>query len=238
MRNACLNLLLAGLFAAPVADADPELAEIPALNEYCLAAQRIVSRTEHPVELVIHDDFRAFVKSKAVIEGPQIQQFHWYEGGRVVGISCELKSADHLNLAFGDGTAGPDGLCQDMNRAVYTLVAQEIQSPVFDEIIFDAKETVMNDAQPGMTGPDWLKPYTATYIADNGKLHLRAKGFQVDFTDPRFEKAPARFRGVHYCHLVAPGYLRDLLAGRSKTGIVIGREVDTQGMPSATELKK
>jgi len=234
----CIFFLSIVMIGASATESAPTLATVPALDEYCLAAQRLVTRTDHPVELVVHEDFQAFVKSKAVIEGPQIQQYNWQDNGHVVGISCKLKSADHLNLTFGDGTAGPDGLCQDMNQAVYQLVAESITTPAYAAVVFDDQENMMNEEQPGMTGPDWLMPYTATYLDDTGKLHIRAKAFQVNFSDPRFVKAPARFRGVHYCHLIAPDYMRGLLAGDAKPGIVIGREVDTSGQKSAVELEK
>jgi hypothetical protein len=228
-------LLTSGIVTADTAF---ELSAVPSLSEYCLVAQRIVTRTEQPVELIVHDNFEAFVKSKAVIEGPQIQQLDWHDDNRVVGVSCKLKSADHLNLAFGDGTAGPDGLCQDFNRAVYALLLQDIEQSAWPVVIFDENETMMNEDQPAMTGPDWLMPYTATYVDKSNNLHIRSKGFQVDFTDPRYQKAPARFRGVHYCHLVAPEYFRDLLAGDAEPGIIIGREADLTGQRPPTELDK
>jgi len=221
----CGASLLAGCAATP-----PRLDTLPSFDRYCLAAQRIVTRTRQPVRLVVHDEFDAFVKSKAVIEGPEIQQFNWYDdGGLAAGVSCKLKSADHLNLSFGPDTAGPDGACQDMNRAVYARIVADVDRPVFDTVLFDRLETVSNEDEPGMTGPDWLAPYTATWVDDGGRLHIRAKGFRVDFSDPRFARAPARFRGVHYCHFIAPAHLARLLRGTAKPGIVIGREVDTRG---------
>ena len=56
---------------------------------------------------------------------------------------------------------------------------------------------------------------------------MKAKGFQVDFTDPRFARAPERFRGVHYCHFIAPEFFARLLAGRADPEISLGRLVDT-----------
>ncbi len=205
------------------------LAEVPELNEYCLAAQRVVTRTDVPMQLVVHEDFQAFVKSKAVIEGPEIQQFNWIDDQqRVFGISCKLKSADHLQLSYGNDAAGPDGLCQDMNRAIFELVAPRSPDfkPAYQQVVFEPREAVWNEEEPGMTGPDWLAPYEATWTDDEGRLHIRAKGFQVDFTDPAFEKAPARFRGVHYCHFVSPGYLGALMRGEAEPGIEIGRNPD------------
>ena len=201
------------------------LNQLPETERFCLEAQRVVTKTLVPMSLVIHDDFNSFVKSKAVIEGPTIQQYNWYdESGGLLGISCKLKSADHLNLTYGENTAGPDGLCQDMNRAVFELVARGSREPAFNKVVFDPKETVSNAENPGMTGPDWLAPYTMDYSV-SGELHIATKGFIVEFTDERFAKAPERFRGVHYCHLIAPERLGALLAGEVESGARIGQSV-------------
>lgn len=219
-------LAMAGCASGPGPDT-PALKAVPATSEYCLAAQRVVTRTDVPVKLVLHQEFDAFVSSKAVIDGPTIQQFNWYDAaGAPLGVSCKLKSADHLNVAFGAGSAGPDGLCQDMNRAVYRLVAKGAGKPRYGQVVFDPAETVVNKDQPGMTGPDWLKPYTMTSVDENGALHIATRGFIVNFSDPQFAKMPERFRGVHYCHFIAPEHLRALLAGEAEPGAVIGRAID------------
>ena len=209
-----------------------KLKEIPEIDQYCRAAQRLITKTEVPVEVVIHDSFEAFVKSKAIIDEtgqPFIQQYGWTDDqGRLTGISCKLKSADHLNLAFGEGSAGPDGKCQEMNQAVFKKIAKHTRSPTYTSITFDPLETVTNDEQPGMTGPDWLAPFSMTYVEDD-VLHIATKGFVVDFTDPRYEAAPERFRGVHYCHLISPDYLAALMVGEAPAGAIVGQEVDRSG---------
>jgi len=192
-------------------------------------------------EIQQHDSFDAFVKSKAIIPDadgaiPEIQQFNWPDPqGNVVGVSCKLKSADHLNLAYGDGTAGPDGLCQDMNRSVYRALIDAAPDLRDAMVVFDDNEGVANEEQPGMTGPDWLKPYEVIYVDEGNRLHVWAKGFRVDFTDPRFARAPARFRGVHYCHFIAPDHLLAVMTGDAEPGVIIGREVDTSGYRAPTE---
>jgi len=229
LRKLFMLIAPACLVACSGADNPWALQEVPAAADYCVAAQRLVTRTLVPVQVVIHEDFDAFVKSKAVIEGPTIQQYNWTEpGGKFVGISCKLKNADHLNLQFGEGTAGPDGLCQDMNQEVFRLLARKVTKPSFTRVTFDPQETVTNAQQPGMTGPDWLAPFTVTYIQDD-TLHIATKGFIVNFNDPQYAKAPERFRGVHYCHFIAPEYLQALMDGSAAPGVVIGREVDRGG---------
>ena len=222
-------MLAAGALLSACAQEPFALKAIPEVDEYCLEAQRIVSKTDLDMRLVVQDSFDGFVKSKAIITEsgePEIQQFNWVtDDGMVQGISCKLKSADHLNLVYGEGTAGPDGLCQEMNQAVFARAAGTVREPVYKQVVFDPAETVSNTEQPGMTGPDWLAPYTMTYVEDD-VLHIASKGFVVDFTDPAYAKAPERFRGVHYCHLIAPEYLLALLAGEAPAGAMIGREVD------------
>lgn len=195
----------------------------------------MTARTPARLELVVHDDFDAFVKSKAIIDGPngpQIQQYNWRnEAGNVVGVSCKLKTAEHLNSALGPDTAGGEGTCQEFNREVFRLTSQWANPLAYKTVTFDAQEIVENTETPGMTGPDWLAPYEMTYEGDDGALHVRAKGFVVEFSDPRFAAAPPRFRGVHYCHYVAPAHLQALLQGDAPATTVIGREVDRSGPP-------
>jgi hypothetical protein len=222
-----LAVLLLGCSSATMND-PYALTRLPPDNEFCLAAQRVVTRSTMAMQMQLHTDFDAFVKSKATIDDgvPTIHQYNWTdEAGRLLGISCKLKNTDHLVATYGPGVAGPDGTCQDMNRAVYDLVRRDVPAPRFAQVVFDPKETVFNDKEPGMTGPDWLAPFTLTSADADGSLRIHAKGFIVNFLDPAYAQMPVRFRGVHYCHFIAPGHLADLLAGRAAPGVRIGRLV-------------
>jgi hypothetical protein len=120
-----------------------------------------------------------------------------------------------------------------MNRGVFQQVVKGVRELAFNKVTFDAAESVSNTDEPGMTGPDWLAPFTLTYAQD-GILHVAAKGFIVEFADPRYAQAPARFRGVHYCHLIAPDYLTRLMSGKAETGAIVGRVV-AGGAPPGQE---
>jgi len=199
----------------------------------------MTARTPARLELVIHDEFDAFVKSKAIIDGPngpQIQQYNWVDDqGNVLGVSCKLKTAEHLNSAIGPETAGGEGNCQELNREVFRLTSRWVNPVVYKTVTFDVQETVENEEEPGMVGPDWLAPYEMTYEGAEGELHVRAKGFVVEFSDPRFAAAPARFRGVHYCHYVAPGHLKAILQGDVPALTVVGRNVDRSAPPPSQD---
>ena len=215
--------LLVACAGTPASQADR--APLPDTDAYCLTAQRVVGRTEVPMQLVLHDDFERFVKSKSNIEGPTIHQYNWYDvDGNVVGISCKMKSAEHLNSALGEGSAGPEGWCHDMNRALYEQLQARVTEPVYASVSFDPSESLDTKEQRNMIGPLWLKPLTLTSVDDAGGLHIATRGFVVRFDDPRFQKMPPTWRGTHYCHLVAPTYFEDLLAGNAEPGAVVGGE--------------
>jgi len=239
-----LLYLPALLLLSTHANANPEsirLKDLPAADSYCLDAQRVVVRTNIDVDLTLHDDFNSFVKSKAIIDGPDgkpaIQQYNWRaDDGRILGISCKLKNTDHLNMTFGPGSAGPEGACQEMNRQVLALLGAELGLVAYSRfraVLFHPDESPGNPDNPGMTGPEWLKPFTLaeTNPGNDRELLIKTKGFVVEFSDPRYSKAPARFRGVHYCHFIAPQHLKDLLQGNAKPPTVIGKnplEADLQ----------
>lgn len=223
LAAATVTAVAAGCAAQP-----PAITGSPPLDAFCLEAQRVVVRTDVKPDLIVHTDFDAFVKSKAAIEPLTIQQYIWYENddpARPVMVSCKLKSADHLNEAFGPGTSAGDGRCQDMNRLTYDRVRATLGAGNVEPVIFDPAEEVRNTENPGMTGPDWLKPYEMTWRDGSGALHLRSKGFRVDWTNPEFAAMPGRFRGVQYCHLVAPDYLARLVTGKVQAGVSVGRDV-------------
>lgn len=199
----------------------------PALDAFCLEAQQVVVRTDHPFALIDHADFDSFVRSKATLDPPTVQQFIWYEQDdpdRPVMISCKMKSADLLNETFGPGTAGPEGECQDMNRLTLQRYrdAHGGESP---PVVFDPAPEPKKPGLPAMTGPDWLKPYGLTARDAEGVLHIRTKGFRVNWGDKRFARMPPRFRGVQYCHFIAPDHLARLLEGSAQPGLVVGREI-------------
>jgi hypothetical protein len=226
------GLLLTGLLLTACAAQSPvtfELSAVPATDTYCLDAQRVVTRTTLPMTLVVHSDFDAFVKSKTNVEGadgrPEIHQFNWYDDdGNIQGISCKMRSADHLNITYGEGSAGPDGYCQDMNRQVYQQLQRVLADPVVETVAFDLSESLKTKEQANMIGPGWIKAFTMTYLDEQDGLHVATKGFVIDFTDPRYLKLPVRWRGTHYCHLIAPDYLSRLMQGEAEVGAIVGAE--------------
>jgi hypothetical protein len=233
-RLVLISLIAVLVAACATTPSDPPaLRTTPALATYCLDAQRIVTRTDVPMQLEVHEDFDAFVKSKASIDGPTIHQYNWYaEDGTIRGVSCKMKSADHLNLEFGAGSAGPDGLCHDMNRWVYAQLQEQIPNSSLESVVFDPSESLDTREQANMVGPVWLLPFTVTYMDDADRLHVATKGFVINFNDPRYQKFPPSWRGTHYCHLIAPDYFSALMMGNTDANTVIGRAANRLVVPA------
>ena len=209
---------------------------------FCQSAQRLVANTNLTAINVIHGDFDQFVLSKAAIRPLTTQQYMWYEDearSRLVAVSCKLKTADHLNSEYGDGAAGPERTCRDFNEATVEAVAAELTAEErnaffqrFRELILQDDLDTVTTSSAGLAGPDWLAPYEPAWVGEEGVLHVKAKALVAKWTDPRFQDAAPRFRGNHYCHLIAPEYLKRLAVGDSEPGISIGRLVDRTTPPS------
>ena len=73
---------------------------------------------------------------------------------------------------------------------------------------------IIDDDEEAATGPEWLAPFPpqVAYVDNTGVLHIQSKALTV----PRDVSAPfgAARVGVHYCHLIAPEYLKLLLIGK------------------------
>jgi hypothetical protein len=199
-----------------IGSADPPPADS---RGFCAEVQYLIGATALPSENVVYDDLDAFVKSKATPKPLVTRQFVHYESDdpRLPKmISCKLKSADNLNFEYGAGSAGHEGTCRSVNGLTLERVRaargkSDSSYGVFTKVELDPDEV-------GPSGVVWLKPYTMVRVDENNVLHIKSKALYVSWHDERFLKMPARFRGTHYCHLIAPSYLRRLLDGEVAVG--------------------
>ena len=189
-----------------------EPAEGSDLSGFCQGAQELISNTQVKGKNVIYDVFSDFTASKAFLDETQliIRQYIEYEewkGARTPKlVSCKVKSVDHLNKVRGEGTASDAQYCKIVHEKLVAKLSDELGLSDPPNVIFDEDETVW-------TGSNWIKPwpYQVAYKDDNGVLHLRSKGLYVPYA--WYIPMPARFKGVQYCHLATPDYIRALLTG-------------------------
>jgi len=194
------------------------------VNRFCADAQRKVATTDLKSTVTIYESLDDFVGSDAMPwRGAEDLPFttpqHIKYGVRndrthyVQGFMCKMKSADGLIDAY-PGLNAARTNCATVNQGNYLTVLYSLMSDrnappvVINEVEFDYWRT--------FSGEQWTKeaPVAFAYTsATDGKLHLVGKELYVpvdiviDFIGP--EK-----KGVHYCQVASPEYIRDLITGR------------------------
>lgn len=188
-------------------------------NSFCAEAQTLVANSRVVASNFVYDSYEEFVLSKPQVQPLFTRQYVVY-GEDASGmypklISCKLKTADHINAEYGDGSAGPEQTCRRLLQVVLWQVYEAIPSYERRQIVFDQNiRVVVEDDLSMPTGEEWLKPFTPAWLDADGRLRLQAKALRVDWRDQRYAAAPARFRGNHYCRVAAPEYLYRIVTGR------------------------
>ena len=204
--------VLAGLSVA--VNAGGHSASSDSLENFCIEGQKIITGTNIVPTLVIHETKKDFGASKASIDESGYTIHQHIHKDKVEGlegvipkiISCKFKSADNIQAYFGDDSTGEHGACSDVNQATLDRVSKElgIENP----------EIQIEDDEYVYAGTNWINPwpYSAVSVREQGGLAIKSKGMYIPDAWWLFP-VPARFKGVHYCHLIAPDYLKVLLEG-------------------------
>jgi hypothetical protein len=208
------KIITAAALLAPVAHAATDADFARTTPRFCAHVQQRLEGTTRIAENVDHPDYEAFKESKASVDPLRTEQFVDYEDPAAKAnprrISCKVKTADHLNDVYGDGTAKAGGTCQDIHRTMASVVAAGLTAA---EIQIPRERIVFEPDDVKVMGSQWVTPFQQVHRAEDGRLHLISKALLVTWTDLRFKLAPDRFRGAHYCHLIAPEYLARLMTG-------------------------
>jgi hypothetical protein len=200
-----------------------------ALDQFCAGAQYIIARTPLRAENNISEELgtagnpwlgtlsTGFIAEVATpYDGAEdlpltTQQFVAYSEDSPTTAMCKMKSWDALN-AYYPGRASEGSDCSSVNQATVGTVAISMlmsgQYSVYSGIQFDTWVTY--------TGQQWTDggPAPAAYIsAVDGKLHFVGKELYVERANPS-PYVPASKKGVHYCHLASPEYVKDVLSGQ------------------------
>jgi hypothetical protein len=220
-----MNAMLAGLLLAAAGAAT---AQLPAGDdvvfrstgpEFCAEVQRRVAGTQQPLRNVVHDTFESFVQSKPSVQPLEPQQFVEYADAdrtQPRRISCKLKTADHINAVYGSGAAATDeseNACREINRATVLAVFRGLDAGARARVAVPPHRFMLDGDENRIMGSGWVEPYPFVYAGAEGTVHLHAKSLLVFWGDWRWKLAPDRFRGTHYCHLIAPEYARALMTG-------------------------
>lgn len=187
--------------------------------QFCAEVQRRVAGTQQPLRNVVHETFESFVKSKPSVQPLEPQQYVEYadsERTQPRRISCKLKTADHINEVYGNGAAASEeseNACREINRATVLAVFRSLDPGTRARLAVPPHRFMLDGDENRIMGSGWIEPYPHVYAGADGAVHLHAKALLVFWNDWRWQLAPDRFRGTHYCHLIAPEYARALMTG-------------------------
>ncbi len=198
-------LLLVLMMGACLVHAEPDV------DQFCAEAQKLVASTSLDAINTVHVDYQAYVKSKPQEDPLATEQYYHYGDDGVARIvSCKMKSAGRIIMAHGEQAAGVEQDCKSINQQSFNAVDTQLQADQ-QALRFTLSDVVFEEDESSYMGPSWLEPwpYPVATVEDDGKLHIRAKAMHIPYA--WYIPMPDSFKGVHYCHLVAPAYLRQLL---------------------------
>lgn len=183
------------------------------LGEFCGEGQKYITGATVPIDNQLYGTFEDFVASKAFLDKQdlrpaQLITYGTAEGGREFPklVSCKFKSSARIKSVRGDDAAGEEKTCKGINEQTVKSVLDRLALETPPNVIFE-------DDEVEDRGQLWLDPwpYPAVTQDDNGTFRIRAGSVLIEYSF--FNVMPARFLGVHYCHLVAPDYVEGLFTG-------------------------
>jgi hypothetical protein len=187
-------------------------------DSFCEIAQYFSANTARKAATVVHADFESFKKSKTRIAPLEIHQYVQYADSAKLQprrISCKLKSVDHLVEHYGAADAGPEQrTCRDLHHRMALNVMQSLTPAEQAAGRFPLERIRLEGDRKTLLGSKWIADFSFVWASPDGDLHLASKALHVDYTDWVWRLAPEKFRGVYYCHLIAPEYLRAILTGQ------------------------
>ena len=196
--------------------------------QFCAEVQQILVPTALTITNVIEPDFEAFKRSKPQADPLTTHQYLSVNQPRgLTQISCKTKTADHLRAVVGPTVAPTpinprqaDRSCRDVHRAMVIALWREA-SPAERAVAPHPPSRLMLDADLAyMTGSSWIQSPAEAYLGADQRLHLRAVALFAAWGDWRWKIMPESFRGNHYCHLVAPEALRELMLNPAAQSIL------------------
>ena len=188
---------------------------------FCASAQALIAPVDVAAESTIHETYEAFVDSKVIAYPLQVQQFNSNPQAGSADlykvVSCKMRTAGSIVDAYAEQgqslTSGEETSCEFVISSMLSEIAEEISTA---KLSIDPASVEIDEEDLTFMGPSWLDPwpFEPADMDESGKLHLKSRALYVPWSI--FIPAPAAFKGVYYCHLPAPAYLKALLAGEVK----------------------
>jgi hypothetical protein len=183
---------------------------------FCASAQSLIARTDARAKNILHDSYEVFVESKARPFPLETQQFYSSPAPGDTNldtvVSCKMRTAGSIADAYSTAgesvIVGEDQSCDFLTAHMLEKMRESF--PPDDDGLTD-RPFVVEKEELTFMGPMWLDPwpFQSAYRDDSGVIHLKSRALYVPWSI--FIPAPAAFKGVYYCHLPTPAYLKALL---------------------------
>jgi hypothetical protein len=129
-------------------------------------------------------------------------------------VSCKMQTADRLAAERGeDSASAPEGSCADLHRAIVAQVHASLSDADRALVRVTPQQILLMPDEVTRLESGWTAPFDFAWFDADGALHLQAKALRIDWQDKLWSWAPESLRGLHYCHVIAPEYLRRLMMG-------------------------
>lgn len=245
LAAAALSTLLTGCWGSPpgadpgpiaprIARADDTSALVlpaPTAIEYCQVAQQVLASTTLAGENTVFTDMPEYRHSKPAANPHRIYQVVTYAGQLPVVVSCKVKTAAHLRAVYGTEAAGADLACAEMTRRARTKAVETLQTAGMTEAADRAAAFVVDENEPYLTGRDYLADFRASYVGDDGAVHLTSFGLFQNYDSWITRFLPWQVQGQHYCHLPTADYIAALATGAMEPGTVLTTADDAPVTP-------
>jgi hypothetical protein len=191
---------------------------LPAMNDYCAAAQKEIATARVPARNVLMNDYQAFARVTPSTKPLEVLQFVDYADPQHTKprmVSCKLHSADSIRAEYGATAAGESSSCARLNRRTLDAVMLSLTDRQKKKMPFRGTVGVM--LEPDLVASseaEWLEAFTMVSTDAGGTLRIRAKSLGAAPTLKVRTNSPGSAR--QYCHLIAPDYLKRVLLGEVK----------------------
>lgn len=223
-------LAVLGAVSGPVGAA-PDTLPDPTSPAFCQAVQKILANTSMTGRVTLFDNMDDYRASKPAPEPLEIYQVVTYDTRRPVAVSCKVKAADHLRAVYGEDAAGEQLTCPTITRIALDQAIRELEQEYPPEAAARAREFVVDDNEPYITGQSYLGEFELSYTDPEGQVHLQSPGLQTDWDNVLFWIMPDRLRGQTYCHLPTVSYIKALATGALDPGFVMVTTEDAVTTP-------
>lgn len=175
------------------------------------------------IDVTTHDDFTAFVKSKAgVDEDTRTVRIHEFvtdraEDGTPTQLRIKVKSGESLNRHFPPPTGGAQ-LAQDRDLTGQDLIKHWLDLAVAASTAPGAAATaaaiVVDGDSMAAAGQDWV-PEFASAREEDGVVHLQSRSMFIaqNHPLPKGFTPPPGVLGVHYVAVPAPELIQAIVDG-------------------------